>query len=113
MELTEELETRLFEENKAIEEAEDMSVLTTAERIGMKKGFEQGISQGIEKSMPAIHQAIATIIKIKFGEPGQQLSKRAYQLRRLETLQNLMEKLEHAQSLPEAEKIFDEMELQN
>jgi hypothetical protein len=61
MRLPDEEETKLYEETKTIEETTAMPYITTAER------------KGIEKSLPTVHQTLATIIKIKFGEPGPQL----------------------------------------
>lgn len=114
MKLPDELETALYEETKAmIEETTAMPYITTAERIGQKKGVEQGIAQGIEKSLPTVHQALATIIKIKFGEAGRNLSERVHQVRSLDALQQLMAQLEDAQSLSDAEKVFDGMKFQN
>ncbi len=53
--LPEDLETEYNEEMKRYEEEKDMAYVTTAERIGIKKGFsqgkEQGMVQGIEKGM--------------------------------------------------------------
>jgi hypothetical protein len=117
MRLPDERETALYEETKAIEETNVMPYITTAERIGLRKGVEQGIAQGIaqgiEQSLPTVRQALATIIKIKFGEPGRSLSERIHQVRSLEVLQQLMAQLERTQSLPEAEKLFDEMNFQH
>jgi hypothetical protein len=98
MQLPNELEKKIVNEVKVTQEATAMPYITTAERIG------------IEKSMPTIHQAIAMVLEIKFGEAGQQLSERAVRLRDLEALQKLMQGLKHAQSLSDAEKILDEME---
>lgn len=99
MKLSGELNTKLFKEMKDSEETKKMPYITTAERMG------------IEKSIPTVHQAIALAFKAKFGEPGQPLLKRVYQLTRLESLQNLLEKLSSVQSLPEAEKALSEIEL--
>jgi hypothetical protein len=96
MKLPEELDTKIYEETKPSEE-KTMPYITTAERIGMKKGMAQ---------------SIATIVETKFGESGKPLIERAYQMKKLETLQQLMAKLLQAQSLLEAEKIFNEMEAQ-
>ena len=75
-----------------------MPHITTAERYGMKKG--------VEKTMPMLHNALATIIEIKFGEAGQPLGARAARIKNLTTLQKVMDKLKRAQSLAEAEKLF-------
>ncbi len=98
----EELENEIFEEVKAIEEA-TMPHITTAERIGIKKGREE--------SLPTIYQAIGTIIELKFGEAGQGLDTRAQKIRQIPTLQQLTERLKRAATVQDAEKIFDELEL--
>jgi hypothetical protein len=51
MRLPDELETALYEETKTIEETTAMPYITTAERIGLKRGVEQGIAQGIEQGI--------------------------------------------------------------
>ncbi|MGH7451805.1 MAG: hypothetical protein ACRENG_10695, partial [bacterium] len=94
--LPKEMNNELFAEIKAIEEVKKMPYITTAERIGMEKMGQQ---------------AIATILEIKFGEAGQRFSERAYKMDNVEALQKLMAELKHAQSLADAEKLFDELEL--
>lgn len=78
-----------------------MPYMTTPQRIDMKRGLAQGI---------------AAILKLKFGEAGQPLSERVnkmiYKIKPPETFQELMERLMYAQSLSEAEKLFDEVESQ-
>jgi len=101
MKLSKELNTKLVAEIQDTEETKKMSYITTAERMG------------IEKSMSTVHQAIALAFKAKFGETGQPLIERVYRLKRLESLQTLLEKLSYSQSLPEAEKVFDEIERHN
>jgi len=100
MELPEEQEEELNQEIETIE-ARTMAHLTSAQRIDRKKGIAQGI---------------AVILKGKFGEEGKPLSERTskmiYKIKPWETFQELMERLMYAQSLPEAEKLFDEVESQ-
>jgi hypothetical protein len=101
MELPEELEDQI---NKEVESNEEktMPYTISAERIARKKGLAQGIT---------------TVLKIKFGEAGQPLgertSKMIYKIKPWETFQELLERLTYIQSLSEAEKLFDEVELQN
>jgi len=79
-----------------------MPHMTSAQRIDMKKGIAKGI---------------AAILDIKFGEAGKPLRERTdkmlYKIKPWETFENLMEQLKYAQSLSEAEKLFDEVESQN
>jgi hypothetical protein len=105
MTLPKELDSKIYNDMKTIEDATAMPHITTAERIGMEKG--------VEKSMPTIHQAIAVAIQAKFGKPGQSLIKRAQQMHDLETLQKLLEKLMRAQSLPEVERYLTKQKSKN
>ncbi len=103
MQLPKELGKAFVAEMKTIEEAKQMSLLTSAEQVGLEQGLEQGVN--------SLQRVIATIIKRKFGALGQQLAERTREVNRLEILENLSEKLLDAQSISEAEKIFDEIEL--
>ncbi len=94
--LPKEMNKNLFGEIKAIEEAKKMPYITTAERIGREEALAQGI---------------AVILEIKFGEAGQRLSERIHEIENWEMLQKIMLELKHAQSLSDAEKLFDELEL--
>jgi len=100
MELPDEKEEELNQE--IIKEERTMPHLTSAQRIDRKKGLVKGI---------------ITILEIKFGEAGKPLSARTdkmlYKIKPWETFENLMEQLKYAQNLSEAEKLFDEVELQN
>jgi predicted transposase YdaD len=109
MELPAALDTKINEKVKNIEEAKKMPYITFAERYGRKEGRKEGRREGRKAGVLALRQAIAIIIEMKFGEAGQRLTARVGRIRKLEALQRFMEKLKHAQSLSEAEKIFDEI----
>ncbi len=110
MRLPEELEKELADEIKTVEEKNSMPYVTSFERIGIKKGRAEGIAEGRAEG---ITQGIAAILEIKFGPDGLPLSARAAQTQEAETLQKLMERLKYAQSLQEAERIFDELAMPN
>lgn len=97
--LPKDLNKAFVAEMKTIEEAKHMSLITSAEEVGL----EQGIN--------SLQRVIATIIKRKFGALGQQLAERTHKVNRLEILEKLSEKLLDAQSISEAERFFDEIEL--
>jgi len=101
MKLPEELDTELNEEISKSEETTTMPYITTAERIGIKKGMTQGI---------------AAILENKFGASSEPLIERAYKMRDQikdpDAFQKLIVKITHAQSLGEAEEFFAEIELQ-
>ncbi len=101
MRLPEDLDKELVVEIEKFKEANTMSYITTAERIGITKGVAQGIAQ-----------SIAVVLEIKFGEAGENLTQRVQQSRQSEVLQKFLEGLKHAPSLSEAERMFSELEQQ-
>jgi hypothetical protein len=107
--LPKDLNKAFVTEMKTIEEAKHMSLITSAEEVGLEKGLEQGI----EQSMQSIYRIIDTVFEGKFGERGRELAARAHEVKRLESLENLSKKLLQAQSILEAEKIFAEMQFQH
>ncbi|MEK7729036.1 MAG: hypothetical protein AAB354_11530 [candidate division KSB1 bacterium] len=120
MHLPEELDEKISEEIKILEEKTSMPYVTSFERIGIRKGTAigraQGLAEGIAEGLAegiaeGIPEGIAAILEIKFGQDGLPLSTRAAQTQKAETLQKLMERLKYAQSLQEAERIFDELAL--
>jgi len=96
--LPKDLNKTFVAEMKTIEEAKHMSLITSAEEVGL----EQGVN--------SLQRVIAMIIESKFGENGSRLAERIREVERLDSLEKFSEKLLHAQSLSEAEKIFDEIE---
>jgi len=101
MELPDELEEQINQEIETIIQERTMPHMTSAQRIDMKKGLVKGID---------------SILKAKFGEAGRPLRERTneilYKIKPWETFQELLDKLLYVQSLPEAEKLFDEVESQ-
>jgi hypothetical protein len=94
MEVPEELENEISEEIRTIEEKTPMPHMTSMERLGLKQGLAEGI---------------AAVLEIKFGQEGLPLCERVSRSQKLDTLQKLMERLKYAQSLQEAERVFDEL----
>lgn len=91
----------LYEEIKQTVEERKMSVLTTAERIGMKRGIQQGIEQGIEQGLK---EAISDILEIKFGTAGMALFDAVAQVSHVETLRKIRNDLKHAKTIADAEE---------
>jgi len=81
----------LHDEIKQTTEESKMSVLTTAERVGMKNGLKEAISD---------------ILEIKFGVVGLELSDHIKQIIDIETLQKIRAGLKQAQSMAEAEALI-------
>ncbi|MCI0696642.1 hypothetical protein L0337_32150 [candidate division KSB1 bacterium] len=72
-----------------------MSILTTAERVGIKKGREEGLKE-----------AISDILEIKFGVVGRELLDHIEQVADIETLQKIRAGLKQAKSVAEAKALI-------
>ena len=81
----------LIEEIKQTTEEKQMSVLAVAERVGMKQGLKEAISD---------------ILEIKFGMTGLALFNRVEQVTDLESLQKIRTGLKQAKSVAEAEALI-------
>ncbi|MGH7453318.1 MAG: hypothetical protein ACRENG_18355 [bacterium] len=91
MALPQDKDDELLEEIKQTTEESKMSVLTTAERVGMKKGLKQTISD---------------ILEIKFGVAGLALFDHVEQITDIEVLDKIRVGLKQAQSVAEAEALI-------
>lgn len=99
MALPEAKDEELIEEIKQTTEETQMSLLTTAERVGMKKGIVQGREEGLK-------EAISDILEIKFGVAGLGLFGHVKQITDLEALRKIRLGLKQAQSVAEAEALI-------
>lgn len=109
MRLPEGLDKELVGEIEKIKEANTMSYITTAERIGMARGIAQGVAQGV---VQGVAQSIAVILGIKFGEASENLVRRVQETQHTEVLQKFLVDLMHISSLSEAESKLRELEQQ-
>ena len=89
----------LHEEIKQTTEESKMSILTTAERVGMKKGRE-------EERVLGLREMISDILEIRFGVVGLELFDHVEQVTDIETLQKIRAGLKQAQSIAEAEALI-------
>lgn len=85
----------LHEEIKQTTEEMHMELITTAERVGMKKA-----------RFADLKEAISDILEIKFGVAGLALFNPVEQIKTLEALEKLRAGLKQAQSLAEAEALI-------
>lgn len=95
MALPEARDDELHEEIKQITEEIHMDLLTTAERVGMKKAREAGLKE-----------TISDILEIKFGVAGLALFNPVEQITALEVLEKIRAGLKQAQSVAEAEALI-------
>ena len=115
--LPEELAERFHEEIKKYEEVRKVAYITTAERIGMKKGFEQGLQQGMQQGLQqgiqqgiqrGLLKAIELGLKLKFGVEGLRIYPEIKKIEDVDVLEAISEAIETAQSIEDIRKIYKE-----
>jgi len=95
MALPEAQNEELHEEIKQTTEEQQMDILTTAERVGIRKGRHEGLKE-----------AISDILEIKFGVVGLELFDQVEPVTDIETLQKIRTELKQARSVAEAEALI-------
>ena len=95
MNLSEDLEDALTEEIATIEEDRKMSIITSAERLGIKKGKIEGL-----------HEGIYDIFEIKFGKNIFELFSQLKEIQDIEILQEIRLGLKKAQTLEETKNLI-------
>jgi len=103
MKLSEELEEALTEEIIKIEEDRKMSIITSAERIGIEKGMKKGEKKA---KLEGLHENIYDIFEIKFGKNIYEVFAQVQQIQDIEILQNIRLGLKKAQTVEESKKII-------
>jgi len=107
MKLSEELEEALTEEIIKIEEDKKMSIITSAERAGIKKGRMEGMREGEKKGkLEGLYESIYDIFEIKFGKNIYEVFAQVQQIQDIEILQNIRLGLKKAQTVEESKKII-------
>jgi len=103
MNLSEEFEIALTEEILKIEEAKKMSIITSAERIGIEKGKKEG---KIEGKIEGLQESIYDIFEIKFGKNIYELFAQVKEIQDIEILQKIRLGLKKAQTLEETKNLI-------
>jgi hypothetical protein len=98
-----ELEKELTEEIIKIEEDRKMSIITSAERIGIEKGKMEG---KIEGKIEGLQEGIFDIFEIKFGKNIYELFAQVQQIQDIEILQKIRHGLKKAQTLEETKNLI-------
>jgi hypothetical protein len=93
--LPDDLETATWLEIKAIQEEQEMTYITTAERYGREAGMTDGL-----------HEGIALALKIKFGPEGGVLASEIQKIRDLALLHSIMERIATAATPEEVRAIY-------
>ncbi len=97
--LPEELSEKFNDEILKYEEEKKMPYITTAERIGVKKGLEQGMKHGLL-------EAIELGLKLKFGTKGMALYPRIAKIDDLKKLKAIKESIIIAEDVDEIDKLI-------
>jgi hypothetical protein len=99
MDLPPEHEQGFHQEISRWEEERGMQYVTSLERLGLKKGLEQG-------RLEEIHENIATSLQIKFGIPGKRLASKIRKINDLDGLRVLFQGILKAESLAEVRQLL-------
>jgi hypothetical protein len=86
-----------------IEEDKKMPIVTSAEKIGIKKGKIEG---KIEGRLEELHESIDDIWEIKFGASGLTLHEQLRQIEDIETLRQIKSGIKQAKTSDEARNII-------
>ena len=93
--LPEELEAQVSQEIVQYEEAQHMTYISTAERLGHQKGLREGLMAGL-----------ALALELKFGRAGLDLVPELRQIEDPAVLQAVGERLKTANTLDELRRIY-------
>ena len=93
------------EEIKKIEEVKKVSYITTAERIGMKKGFEQGLQQGL---VMEAREMVIELLEERFGLVKKSIIEKIKSIESRELLKSLFKIGLRVGSLEEFEEKLEE-----
>ena len=100
--LPEDATERFHEEIKKYEEEKKMTYITTAERIGIKKGIEIGIQQGMQKgALLKAQEMLQNTLTIKFGDLPEDIKAQITQINDLDKINALFEIAIRTDSLDE------------
>jgi hypothetical protein len=90
VDLSEELNDKLWQEMRQYEEEINMPYINSAERYGMKKGLEQGRQEGRQEGeLQTLRTTIEEILKLRFGALPEEVSEYVNHLNDLNQLRHL------------------------
>jgi flagellar biosynthesis/type III secretory pathway protein FliH len=127
MRLPEEAEMALWHEIQAYEEREKMDYITSVERIGMKRGFQQGVQEGIQQGKQlglqegkqlglqegkqlgerkGLLEGIELGLELKFGSEGLRLMPEIYQIEEVDMLRTVHEGLKVVETVEALRRLY-------
>jgi len=103
MSLPEAVEEEIWQEIREYEEVEQMTYITSVERIGFKRGVQEGVQQGIRKGLLA---GIELGLELKFGSAGLCLLPEIYKIEDVDVLRAIHEGLKTVTTVEELRSIY-------
>ena len=103
MSLPEEIEEEILQEIREYEEAEQMTYITSVERIGIKKGIQEGRQLGIREGLLA---GIELGLEPKFSSAGLRLLPEMYKIKDVDVLRAIHEGLKTVAAVEELRPIY-------
>jgi len=103
--LPDELEQQFWQEMEQWEEVRRMPYITSVERIGIKKGWEQGQTEGLRQGLLA---GIALGLELKFGADGLRLLPEIQQIQALAVIEAVHSAIKDVQMLEDLRQVYTE-----
>lgn len=115
MRLPPELEVVVLEQIRQFEQEQNMSYITTAERIGHAQGLEEGRARGIaegrvEGRAEGLLQGIAALLEVKFGQAGLDLMPEIQAVHDVAILEQVLEVAKTTTSLDDVRALYTSSE---
>ena len=103
-----EKENEIFhEEIVRFEEVKKMAYITTAERIGMKKGMEKGIKEGMEKGrLESTQEAVIDAVEVRFNVVPEDIANTIKEIKDMDVLKDLLKKAIRSETLDEFKTVL-------
>jgi flagellar biosynthesis/type III secretory pathway protein FliH len=111
LQLPEELEAQVWQQIVQFEEAQHVTYISTAERMGHQKGLQEGREQGRQQGRQeglrqGLLDGLELALELKFGRAGLDLVPELRQIEDVAVLQAVAELLRTANTLDELRRIY-------
>jgi hypothetical protein len=111
LQLPEELEAQIWQQIMQYEEAQHVTYISTAERMGHHKGLQEGREQGLQEGREqglrqGLLDGLALALELKFGRAGLDLVPELRQIEDPAVLQAVGERLKTADTLDEVRRTY-------
>jgi len=107
MQLPKSVEKEIWQKMREYEEVEQMTYITSVERIGIEQGIQQGIQQGRNQGVrEGLLAGIELGLELKFGSAGLPLLAEIYKIEDTDVLRALHEGLKTVTRVEELRPIY-------